>query len=262
MPLVIGTSGWQYRDWRGYFYPRPVPQRAWLEFYGERFRTVEVNNSFYMLPKPATFADWAARTPPDFVVGAKVSRYLTHYKRLREPAEPVARFLTSVRELGGKLGPVLLQLPPRFAADPAALDETLGEFPRDVRVAVEPRDPSWWTDDVRTVLTKHGAALSWADRNGRPTTELWRTAGWGYLRFHEGCAHDRPSYGRRALLSWLDRIEREFGSDDDVYVYFNNDPTGAALRDAVRFSWLAERRGWPVTRVPQRDEVGLTPRLW
>ena len=258
--LWIGTSGWQYADWRGYFYPREVPQRLWLEHYAARFRTVEVNNSFYRLPKPEQFQSWAMRTPTDFVVVAKASRYLTHIKRLRDPAEPVARFVASVRGLGAKLGPVLLQLPPKFEADPAALDLTLGLFPADIRVAVEPRDPSWWSADVRKVLEHHGATLSWADRHERPVTELWRTADWGYLRFHQGS--DGWSYERPALEAWVRRLDAEFGRGEDVFVFFNNDPTGAVLRDAIRFADVAAAAGWEVTRVPAPGDVDLAPGLW
>ncbi|SIR80326.1 Protein of unknown function DUF72 [Micromonospora avicenniae] len=120
--ILLGTSGWQYRDWRGRFYPAGLPQRLWLEHFAGRFATVEVNNAFYRLPERDTFAAWRARTPDDFCVAVKMSRYLTHIKRLREPAEPVARFLDRATALGDRLGPVLLQLPPTLAADVPALD--------------------------------------------------------------------------------------------------------------------------------------------
>jgi uncharacterized protein YecE (DUF72 family) len=246
--ILVGTSGWQYRDWRGRFYPRDLPQRLWLEWYADRFATVEVNNAFYRLPERSTFEAWRQRTPDDFVVGVKMSRYLTHIKRLREPQEPVARFLDRATGLGDKLGPVLLQLPPTLRADPALLDAVLAEFPPHVRVAVEPRHESWWVDEIRRTLSRRGAALCWADRLGRPVTPLWRTTDWGYLRLHEGRAQPRPSYGRQALSTWLDRISDAFEAGRDVYVYFNNDPGGAAIRDAVTLAGLARRRGLPVTR--------------
>jgi uncharacterized protein YecE (DUF72 family) len=243
--LVIGTSGWQYRDWRGLVYPEGVPQRLWLECYAERFATVEVNNAFYRLPERDTFARWRERTPPGFTVAVKMSRFLTHIKRLRDPAEPVARFVDRVAGLGDKLGPVLLQLPPTLTASAAALDEVLSLFPRAVRVAVEPRHESWWVPEVRTVLERRGAALCWADRRGRPVTPLWRTTDFGYLRMHEGRATPRPRYGRRALRTWLDRIARSF-VDEAVYVYFNNDPGGAAVADAEALASEADRRGLPL----------------
>ncbi|NUT37090.1 MAG: DUF72 domain-containing protein, partial [Hamadaea sp.] len=179
--LLIGTSGWQYRDWRGRFYPDRLPQSRWLEHYAEHFATVEVNNAFYRLPERRTFAAWRERTPGDFCVAVKMSRYLTHIKRLSGPAEPVARFLGRADALGDRLGPVLLQLPPTLRADADALDAVLRRFAaadtasRRVRVAVEPRHDSWWTAEIRRILERHGAALCWADRGGRPVTPLWRT---------------------------------------------------------------------------------------
>jgi uncharacterized protein YecE (DUF72 family) len=118
-------------------------------------------------------------------------------------------------------------------------------------VAVEPRHASWWTDEVRDVLSRRGAVLCWADRRARPVTPLWRTADWGYVRLHEGRAQPRPRYGRTALGSWADRIAEAYGGDCPVYVYFNNDPGGAAVADAVLLARIAGRRGVPVTRTPQ-----------
>lgn len=233
----VGTSGWQYSDWRGPMYPPDVPQRLWLEHYAGEFGTVELNNAFYRLPDRDQFADWAARVPDDFVVAVKASRYLTHIKRLNEPEEPVKRLLDAAAGLGSRLGPILLQLPPTLKADPPRLAKCLRCFPGDVRVAVEPRHPSWWTDDVRQVLTDHGAALCWADRRSHPQTPLWRTADWGYLRLHEGRAG--WEYGITALRTWAGRIHDEFGRAD-VFVYFNNDPGGAAVRNARQFRSLCD----------------------
>jgi uncharacterized protein YecE (DUF72 family) len=235
----VGTSGWQYADWRGSFYPGDVPQRLWLEQYAKTFATVEVNNAFYRLPERSTFEQWRARTPAGFTIAVKMSRYLTHIRRLRDPAEPVARFLERASALGPKLGPVLVQLPPNLPADTAALDAVLREFPRHVRVVVEPRHPSWWTDQVRDVLVARGAALCWADRLGRPVTPRWRTADFGYLRMHEGRATPRPRYGRRALESWLARIDGAYPAKADVFVYFNNDHGCAAVADALALRRLA-----------------------
>ncbi|MCW2135857.1 Uncharacterized conserved protein YecE, DUF72 family [Actinoplanes cyaneus] len=254
--LWIGTSGWQYKDWRppkgagdtGFLYPASLPQRLWLEHYAERFATVEVNNAFYRLPERETFAAWRERTPEGFVVAVKMSRYLTHIKRLREPAEPVARFMGRTEGLGDKLGPVLLQLPPNLRADLGALDETLSLFPAGVRVAVEPRHESWFTTDCEKLLRGYGAALCWADRKGRPVTPLWRTADFGYLRFHEGAARPWPRYGRSALGTWLDRMEAD--GVREWFVFFNNDPGGAAVIDAGVLARMAARRGLEVSRVP------------
>jgi uncharacterized protein YecE (DUF72 family) len=255
VPILIGTSGWQYRHWRGVLYPPDVPQKRWLEYYAGLYATVENDGTFYRLPARETFVGWQARTPGDFVMAIKASRFLTHVRRLRDPAEPVQRLMQAATGLGDRLGPVLLQLPPNLHADPARLDACLAEFGksdagRPVRVAVEPRHPSWWTDETRQVLTAHGAALCWADRLGRPLTPLWRTADWGYLRFHEGAAQPWPRYGTRALRSWLARVHGTWPAEAAVYAYFNNDPGGAAVADSAAFAAACRRAGMAVTRTP------------
>lgn len=232
--MRVGTSGWQYADWRGVLYPPGLPQRRWLRHYGETFTTVENNNAFYRLPTRDTFELWRDATPPGFVMAVKASRYLTHMKRLKDPGEPVTRLMTAATGLGPKLGPVLLQLPPTLRADPERLTACLRRFPDAVRVAVEPRHPSWWTGATRDVLENHGAALCWADRLGHALTPLWRTTDWLYLRLHEGPAQPWPRYDDQTLQAWA----QELGTEADAYVYFNNDPGGAAVRDALRFAAL------------------------
>ena len=252
--VLIGTSGWQYRDWRGTFYPPDVPQRRWLEYYASRFATVENNGTFYRLPARETFAGWRDRAGDDFVMTVKASRYLTHVRRLRDPAEPVRRLLDAAAGLGGRAGggswagPVLLQLPPDLRADPRLLDECLGCFPPPVRVAVEPRHESWWTDGTRDVLAARNAALCWADRQGTAVTPLWRTAGWGYLRFHEGDGAPWPRYRESSLRAWADRIAAAWAEGQDVYAYFNNDQGGAAPRDAAALAGAIARLGRAVSR--------------
>lgn len=250
MPVLVGTSGWQYADWRRRYYPDRLPQTRWFEYLLGDFATVELNVSFYRLPRREVFAGWRSRSPADAVITVKASRYLTHIRRLREPAEPVRRLLDAAGGLGEKLGPVLLQLPPDLRADPAALEETLACFPAGVRVAVEPRHASWWTEDVRRLLTDRGAALCWADRKARPVTPLWRTADWGYLRLHEGAARLRPFYGRRSLLTWAERIASAYADGEDVFVYFNNDPGCAAVDNAITLAAEVRRLGRSATRVP------------
>jgi uncharacterized protein YecE (DUF72 family) len=254
MSILIGTSGWQYRHWRGRLYPDGLAQSRWLERYLDAFRALEINATFYRLPAEATFAAWARRTPDDAVLAVKASRYLTHLRRLREPEEPVARLLGRARPLGRKLGAVLVQLPPDLRVAVAALERCLAAFPPGVRVAVEPRHPSWGRDDVRRLLADRDAALCLADRHG-PVGPLWRTASWGYLRLHEGRARPAPCYGRRALAGWAARLADAWDPDEDVLVFFNNDASGCAVRDAVVFAEEAGRVGLRPTRVPSLDQA-------
>lgn len=249
--VFVGTSGWQYKDWRDVLYPEGVPQRLWLEEYASGFATVESNNAFYRLPSRETFAQWRRRTPEGFVMAVKASRFLTHIKRLRDPEEPVARLMEHAAGLGDRLGPVLLQLPPTLKADATLLDDCLRCFPAGTRVAVEPRHDSWWVPEVRAVLEARGAALCWADLHSRPAGPLWRTSDWGYLRLHAGRAQPWPRYGRQALSTWVGRLTAAWPGDCDMYVYFNNDPGGAAVRDAMAFARLATAAGAHVSRTPQ-----------
>ncbi len=200
MPVLIGTSGWQYADWAWRFH-QGVPKRRWFEHTMTWFRTTELNVSFYRLPPLTTFQGWRARSPDDAIITVKASRYLTHIKRLVEPAEPVARLMGRADGLGPKLGPILVQLPPTLPVDVGALARTLDAFPAGTRVAVEVRHESWWTDEVRQMLEEKRACWVWVDRGGQPWGPLWRTVDWGYLRLHWGDAHPSPNYHRDSLAA-------------------------------------------------------------
>jgi uncharacterized protein YecE (DUF72 family) len=257
--LYLGTSGWQYRHWRRVFYPEQLPQRDWLPYYAERFSTVEINNTFYNLPEKPVFEQWKQRTPDDFVFALKMSRFLTHLKRLHDPEEPVQRFLDRAEALGQKLGPVLIQLPPSFHADVDLLEATLATFGKSVRVAVEFRDESWFTDETRKILERRKAALCLAD-SPRRKQPFWRTADWGFVRFHEGSGGlgvRRPGYATQALHTWVRRIADTWGPRADVYTYFNNDHGGYAIKDAITFASLAGNAGLLPTRVPEAVEGRL-----
>lgn len=249
MPLLVGTSGWQYDSWREPFYAG-VAQRRWFEHVMAAFATVELNVSFYRLPRREVFAGWRERSPADAVVTVKASRYLTHVKRLRDPAASVALLMERAGALGPKLGPILVQLPPDLTVDAGALAATLAAFPATVRLAVEPRHESWWCEPVREVLAARDAALVWADRHEQPVTPLWRTASWGYLRLHEGAAAPWPFYTRAGLQGWVTRLAAAYPPDADVFAYFNNDPGCAAVHDAALFAELARDAGAPVSRTP------------
>jgi uncharacterized protein YecE (DUF72 family) len=241
--IHVGTSGWQYRDWRGPFYPASLPQRGWLRSYAENFATVEVNNSFYRLPTTETFARWRRETPAGFVFAVKASRFLTHVRRLRDPQEPVALLLERASGLGDALGPVLFQLPPDLRAEPERLRDVVDTIGGRVRVAFEFRHESWLSDEILTILDASGSALVLTDR-ARRRSRMQVTGGWSYIRFHQGTA-SRPGYRRDTLRAWADRLAALPARD--VYIYFNNDPGAAAPRDADRMIRLLVERGLTVS---------------
>ena len=245
MPLLVGTSGWQYRDWRGAFYPERLPVSQWLEYYATRFPTVENNGTFYRLPVADTFASWRARTPAGFVMAVKASRYLTHIRRLREPAEPVGRLWARPRSSvtgSGRCssscrrpcGPTR----PRWTSACVSSPRSSPAWPERAQAARAAarlrRVPARVLADAggQAILAAHDAALCWSDRRGRPLGPLWRTADWGYVRFHEGAAQPWPRYGPQALRTWLSRIAEAFPPEADVFAYFNNDQHAAAPADA------------------------------
>jgi uncharacterized protein YecE (DUF72 family) len=239
LSVAIGTSGWQYRDWRGAFYPSELPSRRWLGHYADHFETVEIDSTFYRLPERQVFEKWSSETPDDIRFFVKASRFLTHLKRLREPEPAVQRLLDSAGGLGSKLAGVLVQLPPTLRASTELLQRTLTAFDS-VPVAVEFRHDSWWHSDIADLLSSFNAATVWADRRSRRTPQ-WVTSDWGYVRLHEGTASPLPTYGRKALLSWAERITDQAARWQRCFVYFNNDPGGAAVRNASFLKTHLER---------------------
>jgi uncharacterized protein YecE (DUF72 family) len=258
MAIRIGTSGFIYEHWRHRFYP-PTARGSELELYARTFDTVELNVTFYRMPPSSTFRSWAARVPEGFLFAVKASRYLTHVRRLKEPRPSVELLVERASELGCHLGPVLIQLPPDLELDLVGLEQTLDAFPAGIRLAVEPRHPSWFVDDVRGALTDRNVALCVADRRG-PITPLWRTADWSYLRFHAGRATPRSCYGSKELDAWTERFEAGWGREATGFVYFNNDGNGCALRDASVYARALAGRGVEVASLPVvSDDVLLDP---
>jgi uncharacterized protein YecE (DUF72 family) len=240
--VLVGTSGWEYRHWRGRFYPADLPQDRWLEHYVAHFTTVELNNSFYRLPEGDTFAGWARRLPDGFVMGVKASRYLTHLKHLREPREPLRRFWTRARRLGSHLGPVLYQLPPRWRRDDERLRRFLDAIPGDQLQAIEFRDPDWYAPAVEALLEASGVALVLHDMSGSARQD--RPVGpFIYVRFHGSGQRYGGAYPYQRLSAWARRLAEWAADGRDAYVYFNNDIEGHAVRDAGRLRSYLERRG-------------------
>ena len=261
MPIVVGTSGWQYRDWRGPLYPPDLPQHDWLAYYASQYATVENNSTFYRLPARDTFAGWQARIPGDFVMAIKASRYLTHVKRLRDPEEPVAKLMAAAAGLGGRLGPVLLQLPPDLAADPGGWRRAWRRSPH--AAPGEParagrRGPGRGGAAPPVLVDRGGAAGARRARcravlggPARPSGHAVVADGRrGLSPLPPGRAHPWPRYGPRALRSWLDRLAATWPDEATVYAYFNNDPGGAAVADSAAFAAACRRAGRTVTRTP------------
>ena len=242
--IIIGTSGWVYDHWKGRFYPDVMPQRDWLSHFASRFPTVEINNSFYRLPTEDAFRRWRKETPDGFVFAVKASRFVTHIKRLKDGKEPNELFWSSARLLGDKCGPILYQCPPRFPLDAERLELFIRTVPKQVPVAFEFRDRSWETDEVYDILDRHGAAFVYAEWPGVDVPDVV-TGGWAYIRFHKG-GKVLPGYSRVKLERWADRIAELPARD--VYIYFNNDTGGAALRDAAALEAMLAARGIDVVQ--------------
>ena len=225
--IWIGTSGWHYPHWMGVFYPpamRPAQQLGW---YTARFDTVEINRTFYSLVSEKAARAWAEATPPGFLFTAKGSRFITHMKKLKDPEAALERFLTPLRLLGPKLGPIVFQLPPRWRRDPDRLGHFLATLPRDLRYAFEFRDPSWFHPETYRLLERTGAALCLHDLAGWQAP-IVLTAGFTYLRLHGPGGPYQGSYSDAVLAEWTDRMLGWRAAGIDVYCYFDNDDQGHA----------------------------------
>jgi uncharacterized protein YecE (DUF72 family) len=229
----IGCSGWQYRHWRDDFYPAELPVSRWLEYYAERFNTVEINNSFYRLPPPATFDAWRKRVPGHFVYAVKASRFLTHMKKLKDPEPALKRLFASATRLRRSLGPVLYQLPPHWSVNLERLNGFLAALPRRRLHAVEFRDASWYLDAVYDALSRHRVALCLHDMKESETPRLV-VGPFVYVRFH-GPSKYSGRYQDKQLAVWAHWCAARAAEGLPVYAYFNNDAGGHAPRDAMRF---------------------------
>jgi uncharacterized protein YecE (DUF72 family) len=227
--IRVGCSGWQYRHWRGDFYPADLPQSRWLEYYAARFDTVEVNNSFYKLPAEGLLGRWRGRVPARFLFAVKASRYLTHMKKLKDPEDPLDRIFTRARELGRKLGPVLYQLPPQLRKNMDRLQSFLEALPGSIRHAIEFRHPSWYDDEVFTALARFHVALCLHDMAGSATPRE-AVATFVYVRFHGTAGKYGGAYSKEQLEHWAAWLVDQ---KKPAFVYFNNDAGGHAPRDAA-----------------------------
>jgi uncharacterized protein YecE (DUF72 family) len=240
-PVRVGCSGWNYAHWRELVYPKGLPARRWLAYYAELFDTVEVNNTFYRLPRRESVAAWVAETPPGFLFAVKASRYLTHMKRLTDLGRGTERFYERIDPLvrSPKMGPVLWQLPENFHRDDERLASALAGLPPG-RHCFEFRHPSWFREEVYVLLHEHGAALVIGDHPERPFQTYELTADWTFIRFHYGSRGRGGNYSERELEEWARRIE-SWRESADVYTYFNNDWNAYAVRNALSLRSMIER---------------------
>ncbi len=239
-PVHVGCSGWVYPHWRELFYPKEVPQRAWLGYYAEHFDTVEINNTFYRLPKRSAAEGWAEGTPAGFTFAVKVSRYITHIKRLNAVPESVSIFYDRIEPLvrSPKMGPVLWQLPGSFHRDDERLRNTLATLPPG-RHCFEFRHASWFVPEVYDLLREHGVALVIGDDPRRPFQTRELTTDWTFVRFHGGWRLGNGDYSEDELEEWARQVE-DWRRRFEVYLYFNNDWEGFAIKNGL---WLKERLG-------------------
>jgi uncharacterized protein YecE (DUF72 family) len=239
-PVRIGCSGWNYPHWRERVYPRGLPQRRWLEHYATLFDTVEVNSTFYRLPRRDAVAAWVEQTPPGFLFAVKASRFLTHMKRLTDMGRGVERFYERIAPLvdSPKMGPVLWQLPETFRRGDERLASALERLPPG-RHCFEFRHESWFAPDVYALLRERDVALVIGDHPERPFQAHELTAGWTYVRFHYGSRGRGGNYSERELEAWKRRLA-VWRSRAEVFAYFNNDWEGYAVRNA---RWLQARLG-------------------
>lgn len=232
--MRIGCSGWNYRDWRERFYPKGTPARRWLAHYATVFDTVEVNATFYRLPKVETTRAWAEQVPDGFIFAVKASRYLTHMKRLRDIEQGLARYWERIEPLreAGRLGPVLWQLPERFRRDDELLDAALRALPP-ADHCFEFRHPSWFARDVYALLEEHRASLALGDDKRRRLPDASPAGPLAYLRLHYGSRGRDGNYSDAELDRWRRRIAA-WRSRRPVFAYLNNDWRGFAPRNARR----------------------------
>jgi uncharacterized protein YecE (DUF72 family) len=239
----VGCSGWNYASWRGRFYPPDLSTVRWLEYYGTRFDTVEINNTFYRLPDRATCAAWRRQVPPPFVFAVKASRFLTHMKRLLDPKEPITRLFSSVAGLGRQRGPVLYQLPATLKLDLPRLDRFLRLLPRTTatrRHVVEFRDPSWYVAETFDLLRRRRVALCLHDKLGSAISQPY-VGPFVYVRFHGASGRYHGSYSRRQLERWAHRLAEQTHMGRPAFAYFNNDPDAVATANALTLREMIER---------------------
>ncbi len=235
MTLYVGTSGYGYKEWKGIFYPEKISPKEMLRFYSNRFRTVEINNTFYHMPTKVVLTSWAEQVPGDFIFAIKAPQVITHMKLLRNVGEETEYLFGSLSVLGKKLGPVLFQFPASFRADRPALEGLLDLIPAGASCAFEFRNPSWHSTEILDLLHKKNHSLCSADVDESPANEIISTASWGYLRLR------RSDYADADLSRWIERIRSQ--KWEKAFVFFKHEEEAKGPEMALRFRELADSAG-------------------
>ena len=231
MRFFVGTSGYSYKEWKGIFYPEKLPQKEMLRYYAERFSTVEINNTFYRMPKASVLKSWAGQVPENFRFVLKAPHKITHFQRLKDADDSTDYFLSTSTELKERRGPLLFQLPPNLKKDVPRLEAFLDRLGADTRAAFEFRHETWFDAEVFDALRRRSCALCIADMEDTPSNELVRTAGWGYLRLR------RENYTDEQLRDWIKKLRAQDWSE--AYVFFKHEDSATGPKFAARFIDLA-----------------------
>ncbi|WP_142713487.1 DUF72 domain-containing protein [Fodinibius sediminis] len=237
--LHIGTSGWSYKHWTASFYPQRIKAADMLNFYSRQFDTVEVNSTFYRLPTRKVLLKWKKSVPDHFLFSVKASRYITHQKKLKDPAKSIHMFISRIQYLGPKLGPILFQLPPHWLKNRQRLSDFIGMLPGDYRYVFEFRDASWFADDIIHLLEETGSTFCIYDLEGHSSPKP-ATAEIIYLRFHSPAPEYEGDYSRAILKGWVADLQQWRMEGKEVFCYFNNDFGGYAPRNARLLGELAK----------------------
>ncbi len=235
----IGTSGFYYEHWRGILYPEALAKSHWFDYFCREFDTVEMNSTFYHLPKAKTLEHWDEKSPEDFLFSFKAPRSITHYKKLHDIHDELLRFLHLLKPIKHKIASVLFQLPPSLHRDETLLADFLAQLPHGGgwRFAIEFRHGSWEAESVYATLRHYGVAWVWHDYARRESPEIV-TADFVYLRLHGPDGHYGGSYDDETLQTWAQRLRRQMEHHRNAFVYFNNDSEGNAVRDARRLKTM------------------------
>ncbi|MBA7618644.1 hypothetical protein ES703_25974 [subsurface metagenome] len=240
LPYYIGTSGWHYEHWRNRFYPEQLTKAKWLEFYATHFATVELNNSFYHLPSETAFANWRDSSPANFIFAVKVSRFITHIKRLKNTEEAVDKFITRAKILDQKLGPLLYQLPPNMHRNDDLLESFLSTLPQGMKHVFEFRHQSWLEEKVFDILHKYNMGLCVFNMPSI-SCPLVATADFAYVRFHGSTGLYFSCYSDEELADWAKRLADLASNLKALYIYFNNDAEAFAVRNALTLGNYLQR---------------------